>query len=167
MTCLVFKATYIDRGNPLREGAFFFKRRILFPSLDKRNMHDKSKGLCIALERHIRVLGVRCLSTISRGRALVNSLYIGSLAFLYRLLRTVGKEGSCLRVGGIAASLRRGKDGVHGVSCFFVSLCAVYQIVPSESMRIDRVLSPSTGRVVCALPVSHSYRVRPREDLSL
>ena len=44
---------------------------------------------------------------------------------------------------------------VRDVSCFFVSLCAVYQIVPSESMRIDRVLSPSTGRVVCALPVSH------------
>ena len=168
MTCLVFKATYIDRGNPLREGAFFFKRRILFPSLDKRNTHDQVKGLCIALERHIRVLGVRCLSTISRGgRALVNSLYIGSLAVLYRLLRTVGKEGSCLRVGGIAASLWRDRGVVHGVSCFFVSLCAVYQIVPSESMRIDRVLSPSTGRVVCALPVSHSYRVRPREDLSL
>ena len=91
----------------------------------------------------------------------------GSLTVLYRLLHTLGEEGSCLPVGGIATSLWRGRGEVHGVSCFFVSLCAVYQIVPSESMRIDRVLSPSTGRVVCALPVSHSYRVRPREDLSL
>lgn len=31
--------------------------------------------------------------------------YIGSLAVLYRLLRTVGEEGSCLPVGGIVASL--------------------------------------------------------------
>ena len=81
--------------------------------------------------------------------------YIGSLAVLYRLLRTVGEEGSCLPVGGIVASLWRDRGRVRGVSCFFVSLCAVYQIVPSESIRIDRVLSPSTGRVVCALPVSH------------
>ena len=91
----------------------------------------------------------------------------GSFFYLYRLRRAVEEEGSCLPEGGIAASLWRDRGVVHGVSCFFVSLCAVYQIVPSESMRIDRVLSPSTGRVVCALPVSHSYRVRPREDLSL
>ena len=36
MTCLVFKTTYIDRGKPLREGAFSFARRTLFPVLDKK-----------------------------------------------------------------------------------------------------------------------------------
>ena len=44
-TYLVFKATYIDRGKPLREGAFFFTRRIFFPPLDKRTTRDKAKGL--------------------------------------------------------------------------------------------------------------------------
>ena len=43
-TCLVFKTTYIDRGKPLREGAFFFTRRTLFPPLDKRSIRDKAKG---------------------------------------------------------------------------------------------------------------------------
>jgi len=43
--CLVFKTTYIDREKPLREGALFFTRRILFPPLDKRNTCDKAKGL--------------------------------------------------------------------------------------------------------------------------
>jgi len=57
-TCLVFKTTYIDRGKPLREGAFFFTRRILFPPLDKRNTCDKAKGLCISSERYIAGLGV-------------------------------------------------------------------------------------------------------------
>jgi len=42
---LVFKTTYIDRGKPLREGAFFFTRMILFPPLDKKNTRDKAKGL--------------------------------------------------------------------------------------------------------------------------
>jgi len=42
---LVFKTTYIDREKPLREGAFFFTRRTLFPPLDKRNTHDKAKGV--------------------------------------------------------------------------------------------------------------------------
>ena len=45
MTYLVFKTTYIDRGKPLREGAFFFTRMILFPPLDKKNTRDKAKGL--------------------------------------------------------------------------------------------------------------------------
>ena len=45
LTCLVFKTTYIDRGKALREGAFFFARIVLFPSLDKRNTCDKAKGL--------------------------------------------------------------------------------------------------------------------------
>jgi len=43
--CLVFKTTYIDREKPLREGAFFFTRTMLFPPLDKRNTCDKVKGL--------------------------------------------------------------------------------------------------------------------------
>ena len=42
---LVFKTTYIDREKPLREGAFFFTRTMLFPPLDKRNTCDKAKGL--------------------------------------------------------------------------------------------------------------------------
>ena len=42
---LVFKTTYIDRRIPLREGAFFFTIRTLFPPLDKRNTRDKAKGL--------------------------------------------------------------------------------------------------------------------------
>ena len=44
-TYLVFKTTCIDRKIPLREGAFFFTRRTLFPPLDKRNTHDKAKGV--------------------------------------------------------------------------------------------------------------------------
>ena len=43
--CLVFKTTCVDRGKPLREGAFFFMRRRLFPPLNKRNTRDKAKGL--------------------------------------------------------------------------------------------------------------------------
>ena len=44
-TCLVFKTTCIDRGKPLREGAFSFTGTALFPPLDKRNTHDKAQGL--------------------------------------------------------------------------------------------------------------------------
>ena len=55
--CLVFKTTYIDREKPLREGAFFFTRTMLFPPLDKRNTRDKAKGLCVTSERHIGELG--------------------------------------------------------------------------------------------------------------
>ena len=57
-TCLVFKTTCIDRRKPLREGAFSFARRILFPPLDKRNTRDKAKGLCISSEGHIGELGI-------------------------------------------------------------------------------------------------------------
>ena len=64
---LVFKTTCIDRRIPLREGAFSFTRTALFPPLDKRNTHDKAKGLCITSERHIGELGVRCLSKINSG----------------------------------------------------------------------------------------------------
>ena len=35
----------MDRGRPLREGAFFFARIALSPPLDKRNTRDKAKGL--------------------------------------------------------------------------------------------------------------------------
>ena len=66
-TCLVFKTTCIDRRIPLREGAFFFARTMLFPPLDQSNTHDKAKGLCIASKRYIGVLGVRSLSTLNRG----------------------------------------------------------------------------------------------------
>ena len=44
-TCLVFKTTCIDREKPLRKGAFFFTRTMLFPPLDKRNTRDKAQGL--------------------------------------------------------------------------------------------------------------------------
>ena len=47
---------------------FFFTRMVLFHPLDKRNIRDKTRGLCITSERHIGELGVRCLSTISRGQ---------------------------------------------------------------------------------------------------
>ena len=66
--CLVFKTTCIDKGKPLREGAFFFTRMMLFPPLDKRNTRDKAKGFCITSERHIVGLGVRCLSALNRGQ---------------------------------------------------------------------------------------------------
>ena len=68
LTYLVFKTTCIDRGKPLREGAFFFARRALFPPLDKKNTRDKAKGLCITSERYIGELGARCLSTLKRGQ---------------------------------------------------------------------------------------------------
>ncbi|WP_288333484.1 hypothetical protein, partial [uncultured Porphyromonas sp.] len=52
-TCLVFKTAYIDAEKPLREGTFFFTRRMLFPPLDKMNTCDRAKGLRITSERHI------------------------------------------------------------------------------------------------------------------
>ena len=67
-TCLVFKTTYVDRGKPLREGAFSSTRRTLFPPLDKRNTRDGAKGLCTTSERCIGELGVQCLSIINRGQ---------------------------------------------------------------------------------------------------
>ena len=65
---LVFKTTCVDREIPLREGAFFFARTMLFLPLDKGNARDEAKGLRITLERHIGELGVRCLSRINRGQ---------------------------------------------------------------------------------------------------
>ena len=49
---------------------FFFTRTMLFPPQNKRNTHDKAKGLCISSERYIGELGVRCLSPLSRGQDL-------------------------------------------------------------------------------------------------
>ena len=66
--CLVFKTTCIDRGKPLREGAFPFTGITLFPRLNKRNTRDKAKGLRITSEEHIGELGVQCLSTLNRGQ---------------------------------------------------------------------------------------------------
>ena len=74
--CLVFKTTYIDRRKPLREGAFFFTRTMLFPPLDKRNTRDKAKGVRVSSERPIGELGMRCLSTLNSGRTLGNRLKI-------------------------------------------------------------------------------------------
>ena len=65
--CLVFKTTCVDKGKPLREGAFSFTRTMLLPPLDERNTRVRRKGLRISLERHIGELGVRYLSAISRG----------------------------------------------------------------------------------------------------
>ena len=55
----------VDMENPLREGAFFFARRTLFPPLDKKNTRDKAKDLRVTSERHIGALGVRGLSTLN------------------------------------------------------------------------------------------------------
>ena len=56
-TCLVFKTTYIDRRIPLREGAFFFIRMVLFPPLDKRNTRDKTKEKAYHFGEAYRVAG--------------------------------------------------------------------------------------------------------------
>ena len=76
-TCLVFKTTCVDRRIPLREDAFSFARRILFPLLDKRNTRDKAKGLRITSERDIVRLGVRCLSTINSGQDSRQQTHLG------------------------------------------------------------------------------------------
>ena len=65
LTCLVFKTTYIDRRIRLREGAFFFTRRTLFPPLYKKNTRDNVKGLRTTSERHIGGAGRRYLSTLN------------------------------------------------------------------------------------------------------
>ena len=59
---------YVDRGKPLREGAFSFARAMLFLPLDERNTCDKAKGLCVTSERYIGELGVRCLSRVNSGQ---------------------------------------------------------------------------------------------------
>ena len=52
LTCLVFKTTCIDRRIPLREGAFFFTRTILFPPPDKRDTRDKAKRISEPTNKH-------------------------------------------------------------------------------------------------------------------
>ena len=61
---------YVDRGKPLREGAFSFARAMLFLPLDERNTCDKAKGLGVTSERYIGGggLGVRCLSRVNSGQ---------------------------------------------------------------------------------------------------
>ena len=44
LTCLVFKTMYLDRGKPLREGAFSLTGMAPFPPLNKRNTRDKAEG---------------------------------------------------------------------------------------------------------------------------
>ena len=61
---LVFKTTYVDTEKSLREGVFFFARRMLFPPLDKKNVYDKAKGLRVTSEGYIGELSERCLSTV-------------------------------------------------------------------------------------------------------
>ena len=56
-TYLVFKTTYIDRGKPLREGAFSFTGTALFPPQDKRNMRDKAQGLVCHFGEIYRAVG--------------------------------------------------------------------------------------------------------------
>ena len=59
---------YVDRGKPLREGAFPFTRRTLFPPLDKKNARDNAKGLRIPSERHIGVSwACDALASLNRG----------------------------------------------------------------------------------------------------
>ena len=59
-TCLVFKTTCIDRRISLREGAFFFTRRTLFPPLDKRNTRDKVKGRSEPTNKHAPPTALVC-----------------------------------------------------------------------------------------------------------
>ena len=67
-TCVVFETTCVDRRRLLRESAFCFTRRTLFPPMNKRNTRDKAKGLCVSSERHIGELGEQYLSTLNRGQ---------------------------------------------------------------------------------------------------
>ena len=108
LTCLVFKTTRVDRRKPLREDAFFFMRRTLFPSLDKRNMCDKAKGLCITSERHIGELSVRCLSTLNRGQDSIQQSHPASKA---SERCAEGVKFSCARKFGALRTeiLRRGE----------------------------------------------------------
>ena len=68
LTYLVFKTTCVDKRIPLREGAFFFTRTMLFSPRNQRNTRDKAKGLRVTSERCVGELSVRCLSTLNRGQ---------------------------------------------------------------------------------------------------
>ena len=112
-TCLVFKTTCIDRRIPLREGAFFFTRRTLFPPLNKRNTRDKAKGLCIASARYIgEELGAQCLSTLNRGQDSRRQSLVGASQeraccycgegygkdFVVGVVWSLGKGGMCTSI---------------------------------------------------------------------
>ena len=60
---LVFKTTCIDAEKTLREDAFSFAKRTLFPPLDKRHTCDKAKGL-LGLFGEV---DARHLNTLNRG----------------------------------------------------------------------------------------------------
>ena len=85
-TCLVFKTTCIDRGKPLREGAFFFTRTMLFPPLNKRNTCDKARSLYITSEGISGSWAHDALAQYLESRTLPQPSHIGQLADQYRLL---------------------------------------------------------------------------------
>ena len=118
MTCLVFKTTCIDRGKPLREGAFLFTRRTLFPSLDKRNTRDKTKGLRITSERCIGEPDVRYHSKWRAGLAAIVSddEPIGTGQIQLPPLYTLHEGHSGGRGEEVISSLRSGKS-LRGLSC--------------------------------------------------
>ena len=118
MTCLVFKTTCIDRGKPLREGAFSFTEMALFPPQDKRNTRDKAKSLRIASERYIGEPGVRYHSKWGAGLAATVSddepIGIGQIQLPPLYTRHMGYSGG--RGEEVTSSLRSGKS-LRGLSC--------------------------------------------------
>ena len=118
MTCLVFKTTCIDREKPLREGAFSFTRRTLFPPLDKRNTRDKAKGVRITSERRIGEPGVRYHSKWRAGLAATVSddepIGIGQIQ--HPPLCTLHEGHSGGRGEEVTSSLRSGRS-LRGLSC--------------------------------------------------
>ena len=118
MTCLVFKTTCIDRGKPLREGAFFFTRRTLFPPLDKRNTHDKAKSVRITSERCIGEPDVRYLSKwrAGLGATVSDDERIGIGQIQHPPLCTLHEGHSGGRREEVTSSLRSGRS-LRGLSC--------------------------------------------------
>ena len=57
---------------------------MLSPPLDKRNTRDKAQGFRITSGRYIGELGVRCFSTINRGKDSRQQSYIGLRSDQYR-----------------------------------------------------------------------------------
>ena len=118
MTCLVFKTTCIDRGKPLREGAFSFTEMALFPPQDKRNTHDKAKGLRITSERRIGEPGVQYHSKWRAGLAATASddepIGIGQIQ--HPPLCTLREGHSGGRGEEVTSSLRSGRSP-RGLSC--------------------------------------------------
>ena len=88
--CLVFKTTYVDMETPLREGAFFFTRTMLFPLLDKRNTRDKAKGWLL---RSLGSDGWRSRSVTSVGCCFVSKIH-DDISLPYRCVSE--EERGCL-----------------------------------------------------------------------